>query len=94
MATQRIEIGLWDDDIERVKRMHSLLEKVLRNMRIPAYVCTNCEPPQLGRSNLFGRFPVLEINGDYWSRRPGVDFTEEQLEELFNRLLSSGSLTS
>ncbi len=90
----KTEIGLWDDDIERIKRTHGVMEKLLRQMRIQAYICTNCEPPQLGRSNLFGKFPVIEVNGNYWHRKPNEDISEEQLAVLFRHLVSMGELST
>lgn len=87
-----IDIGLWDNDHARIQRGAATLEAVLRRMHLRGRITYNCEPPQLSRQNLEGRYPSLEINNEFWCRTPGEDLKAEHLEELFRMLIKSGRL--
>lgn len=79
-------IGVWDDDPNRAARIQLCVESVLRKNGIRGYVVVNCEPPQLSRTTLSGRFPALEIGNDFWTLIPGREFTKAEIEALLRRL--------
>lgn len=84
---KHIDIAIWDSEAER-------LHAIERNLRLghaqsgsERRLSCQSEPPLLGRMGLTGRVPVLEIDGLYWSRGQGREFSPQECEELLARIM-------
>ena len=79
---KHIDIAIWDSEAER-------LHAIERNLRLAMRggISSQSEPPLLGRMGLTGRVPVLEIDGLYWSRGQGREFSPQECEELLARIM-------
>ena len=77
------QIILWESDGETIRACELAVYKALKELGLKATVTVNSEPPLIGRNQLWGRLPVLEIQGQWWSFHPGRAFTAEQVTRLF-----------
>lgn len=82
-----MHIIIWDNDAGRIAEIDKNLHLALKELSLRAVVTINAEPPSIARENLFGRLPVLEIAGRYWSLHPGKAFSKDQCISLLNRVL-------
>lgn len=80
-------IVIWDEDVHRIQRMESAVGRVLGRLNVKMAVSSNCEPPLLARHNLYGKTPALQIGQDFWSKTPGRDLTDAELEGLLRYVL-------
>jgi thioredoxin 1 len=80
------QIILWECQGETIRACELAVHEALKELGIKAVVTVNSEPPLIGRNQLWGRIPVLEIRGLYWSLRPGCAFRAEDLKRLFTRI--------
>lgn len=77
------EIILWECQGEAIRACERAVHQALKELGLKGVVRVNSEPPLIGRNQLWGRLPVLEIRGLYWSLRPGCAFRVEDLKPLF-----------
>jgi thioredoxin 1 len=82
------EIILWESEGERIRTCLLAVHEALNELGLKAIVTVNSEPPLIGRMQLWGRLPVLEIKGLYWSLRPGCAFRAKDLKFLFSKIFS------
>jgi len=82
------EIILWESDVKIIHACTLSIYKTLKKLGLKATVIVNSEPPLIGRKQLWGRLPVIEIRGLDWSLRPGCAFTVEDLTPLFSRIFA------
>ncbi len=80
------QIILWECQGETIRACELAVHQALKELGLTAVVTVNSEPPSIGRNQLWGRLPVLEIRGLYWSLRPGCAFRAEDLKPLFTRI--------
>jgi len=80
------QIILWESKGETIRACELAVHEALKELGLKAVVIVNSEPPLIGRNQLWGRLPVLEIRGLYWSLRPGCAFRVEDLKPLFTRI--------
>lgn len=78
-------ITIWDDDARRMAAIDRNLHLALAELTMKAVVLRISEPPLLSRERLLGRTPVLEIDGRYWSLRPGETISIEDCRKLLTR---------
>jgi hypothetical protein len=89
-----MHIVIWDIDTERISQIDKNLNTALNEMGVRAVVASNADPLSLERENLLPRLPVLEINGLYWSLKPGKVFSKEECQSLLRRIRADkGRLT-
>ncbi len=81
-----MEIILWDLDLNRVAEISRNLRLALKEADMKANLIIMSEPPLISRMNLTHRVPILEIEGEYWSLRPGETITKKQCSQLLNIL--------
>ena len=82
-----LHIVIWDHDIERIARIERNLSTALKRLSIRAVVTSVSEPPALARSPVAGKYPALEIAGDFWTLSPGKTISEENCYALMAMLL-------
>jgi thioredoxin 1 len=80
------QIILWESKGETILACQLAVYEALKELGLKAIVTVNSEPPLIGRNQLWGRLPVLEIRGLYWSLRPGCAFRVEDLKPLFSKI--------
>jgi thioredoxin 1 len=80
------QIILWESQAETIRACELAVHEALKELGLKAVVTVNSEPPSIGRNQLWGRLPVLEIRGLYWSLRPGCAFRAEDLKPLFTKI--------
>lgn len=83
------QIILWESEGETIRTCQLAVHEALKELGLKAIVTVNSEPPLIGRMQLWGRLPVLEIRGLYWSLRPGCAFRAKDLKPLFSKIFSS-----
>ena len=79
-------IILWESEGETIRTCQLAVYEALKELGLKAIVTVNSEPPLIGRMQLWGRLPVLEIRGLHWSLRPGCAFRAEDLKPLFSKI--------
>jgi len=82
------EIILWESDCKTIRACEIALHEALKKLGLKAIVTINSEPPLIARNQLWGRLPVLEIQGLHLSLRPGCAFTVEELTRLFKEIFA------
>jgi len=82
-----MRIIIWDNHPERIAEIDKNLHLALKYLGLKAIVTSNAEPPLLARENILDRLPVLEINGLYWSRKPGETFSKDDCISLLQKVL-------
>ena len=83
------QIILWEINIEIIRACELAIYKALKKLDLKATVIINSEPPLIGRNQLWGRLPVIEIRGLNWSLKPRCAFRVEDLNRLFSVIFSS-----
>jgi len=83
------QIILWESNGETIRACELAICEALKELCLKAVVTVNSEPPLIGRNQLWGRLPVLEIHGLYWSLRPGFAFRTEELKHLFSKIFAT-----
>jgi thioredoxin 1 len=83
------QIILWESKGETIRACELAVHEALKELGLKAIVTVNSEPPLIGRNQLWGRLPVLEIRGLHWSLRPGCAFMAEDLKLLFSKIFSN-----
>ena len=83
------EIILWESDCKTIRACEIALHEALKKLGLKAIVTINSEPPLIARNQLWGRLPVLEIQGLHLSLRPGCAFTVEELTRLFKKIFAN-----
>ncbi|KIX12864.1 hypothetical protein [Dethiosulfatarculus sandiegensis] len=86
---QSLEIIIWDYNADRIAAIDHNLHSAMRKLNCQGRVKSMSEPPLLARTGVLPRVPVLEIDGMYWSLRPGEEIPETACEHLLARILSS-----
>ena len=84
---KHIDIAIWDSEAERLHAIERNLRLAMRNLGLSGGISCQSEPPLLGRMGLPGRVPGLEIDGLYWSRGQGREFSPQECEELLARIM-------
>ncbi len=84
---KHIDIVIWDSEAERLHAIERSLRQAMRNLGVSGGISSQSEPPLLGRMGLTVRVPVLEIDGLYWSRGQGREFSLQECEELLARIM-------
>lgn len=87
------EITLWEINTEMIHACEGALYEALKELGLKRTIIVNSEPPLISRNELWGRLPVLEIEGWYWSLYPGKPFTKGQLLRLFEKIMIPRSET-
>ncbi len=82
------QIILWESKGETIRACVLAVHEALKELGLKAVVTVNSEPPLIGRNQLWGRLPVLEIQGLHWSLRPGCAFRAEDLKPLFSKIFA------
>jgi hypothetical protein len=82
------QIILWEIRGEIIRACELAVHQALRELKLTATVSVNSEGPLIGRNQLWGRLPVLEIRGLYLSLRPGIAFTSGELRSLFSKVFA------
>jgi hypothetical protein len=80
-----LQIIIWDNDKQRIAEIDKNLHVALNELKLKALILSNSEPPSIARENLLNRLPVLEIEGRYWSMRPGSAFSKKDCISLLSR---------
>jgi hypothetical protein len=82
-----LKIVIWDNDPLRIAEIDRNLQAAATGLGLKVLILSNAEPPSIARENLLGRLPVLEINGRYWSRRPGHAFSQADCFALLSKFV-------
>ena len=82
------QIILWESRGEIIRVCELSVHEALKELGLKATVTVNSEPPLIGRNQLWGKIPVLEIRGLNWSLRPGCAFRTEDLKPLFSKIFA------
>lgn len=80
------KITLWEISSDRIHACEGALYEALKELGLKREIVINSEPPLISRYELWGRLPVLEIEGWYWSLYPEEAFTKVQLIRLFEKI--------
>lgn len=83
------QIILWESNGETIRACELAVYKALKELGLKATVTVNSEPPLIARNQLWGRLPVLEIQGLHWGLRPGCAFRAEDLKLLFSKIFAN-----
>ena len=84
-----IEITIWDHDIERIADIDRNLHRALRKIGRRCQILCMSEPPMLARKGVLHSAPVLEIDGNLWSLKPGDNITEADCDSLVSIIFPS-----
>ena len=87
-----LRITIWDNDALRIAEIDKNLQSALDELKIKGLILSNSEPPLLARENLLGRLPVLEIAGNYWSRKAGRVFSKDECIQLLSKFKLMGEV--
>ena len=82
------KIVLWESKGETIRACQLAVHEALKELGLKAVVIVNSELPLIGRNQLWGRLPVLEIRGLHWSLRPGCAFMAKFLKPLFSKIFA------
>lgn len=80
-----LRITIWDNDALRIAEIDRNLQSALSELRIEGLILSNSEPTLLARENLLDRVPVLEIGGNYWSKKTGKAFSKAECHSLLSK---------
>ena len=85
-----MQITIWDTDQTRVMKLEENLNRALISFGEKALILVESEPPRIGRQNLFGKTPAIEIDGDFWTPRKANELVTqngfvELLTTIFDR---------
>lgn len=80
-----LTITIIDHDLDRINTCEASIRGALRQLQIQASVTQVSEPPFLARLNMWDRLPVLEIQGNYWSRPGNKPFTVDEIITLLKK---------
>ncbi len=89
-----MEISIWDIKPERIAEINKNLRAALYEAGMKANIMIMSEPPLVARMNLTEKVPLLEIDGMYWSLKPGETISQSACLALLNhikRLSESGT---
>jgi hypothetical protein len=82
------QIILWETNLEIIRECEKALHDALKELNVKATVLIYSEHPLIGRNQLWGRLPVIEIRDLRWSLRPGCAFTARDLKPLLSHIFS------
>jgi len=85
-----MQITIWDTNTSRIVRLEENLNHALAAFGESALVLLESEAPRIARHNLYGKTPVLEIDGSFWmTEKVNEIITKEEmvslLKAVFNR---------
>lgn len=82
-----MQITIWDTDQNRVMKQEKNLNLALAAFAEKALILVESEPPRIGRHNLFGKTPAIEINGDFWTPKKANELvTQKDFVELLTAI--------
>ena len=81
-----LDITIWDSSPRRIAAIERNLHQAAAHEGVRLRIDVMSELPLLGRRNLEGKVPVLEIAGKFWSLRPFDIFTEAECRALLRLL--------
>ena len=81
-----MEIAIWDIKPSRIAEINRNLRAALYEAGMKANIMIMSEPPLVARMNLTERVPLLEIDGMYWSLKPGETISREACLSLLNHI--------
>ncbi len=81
-----LEITIWDAEARRIFEIDRNLHLALRALGIRGVTRSISEPPLLARENLLDRVPVLEVEGRYWSLKPGKTISVSECKQLLQKI--------
>ena len=84
----QLKIVIWDTDPNRIAQIDHNLHLSFKELGLKGIITCNSEPPSLVRAGLFGRVPVLELEGKYWSGAPGKVFSVSACINLLKKVCS------
>lgn len=84
-----LDITIWDSSAERLIEIDKNLTLAAREESISIKLSIMSEIPLLGRNNLLGRIPVLQIQNRQWTLRPREAFSVEECRALLRALSSN-----
>jgi hypothetical protein len=87
-----LEITIWDNDTLRIAEIDRNLHSALTELKVKGLILSNSEPPLLARENLLDRLPVLEIAGNYWSKKNGKVFSKTDCLSLLSKFKLMGEV--
>ena len=85
-----LAITIWDSSPRRIAVIDRNLHRAAEREGLRLRIGVMSEPPLLGRHNLEGRVPALEIAGRFWRLRPFDIFTEAECRTLLRALTGRG----
>lgn len=85
-----LQITIWDNDAQRIAEIDRNLHFSLAELKIQGLILSNSDPPLLARENLLDRLPVLEIAGNYWSKKAGEVFSKDECISLLSKFKLMG----
>jgi hypothetical protein len=87
-----LQITIWDNDALRIAEIDRNLQSALSELKAKGLILSNSESPLLARENLIDRVPVLEIAGNYWSKKTGKVFSKAECLSLLSKFKSIGEV--
>ncbi len=84
---KNLKITIWDLEASRISRIERKLYRAMQQLQVTGIIDSQSEPPLLSRMNMVGKIPALEINGMFWTQKPGVEFSEQACIELLEIIL-------
>lgn len=82
-----LKITIWDLDARRIASIERKLYEAMKEYGVKGVVVSQSEPPLVSRMNLTGRIPVLEVEGLFWSQRPGIEFDKASCSEFIRIIM-------
>ena len=80
------KITIWDVNAKRIAEISENLLRAMQSVGSRYDLEIMSEPPLVSRMGLLNRVPTFEVNGMYWTLRPGETVTQEEAEQ-FIRIL-------
>lgn len=85
----KLDITVYDLVPERLAQIEENLKSAQKQLGIKGDVYLISEPPLISRMNIYHRIPVLEIDGQYWSKNFYETISEQDCVELLKTILNS-----
>ncbi len=76
--SERKKIVIWDSDPRRIAEISDNLILAMQELGTRYDLEVMSEPPLISRMGLMDRLPSFEVDGMYWTLKPGETVTREE----------------
>jgi len=85
MPSQK-KITIWDVNANRIAEISENLLRAMQSVGSRYDLEIMSEPPLISRMGLLDRLPSFEVDGMYWTLKPGETVTQKEAEQLIRIL--------